>query len=71
MPSAIRDSESTSVLLTNLKAYLWKYLDFPPFELSLFAHYVMMSYIWDRWTAIPYLRSKASQGRVRHVYSKS
>jgi hypothetical protein len=48
--------------LEELIAFAHKYADVPPFWESLMAHYAMFSWVYDRFTALPYLRFQGEPG---------
>lgn len=62
LASGVAACGDTASLLQRIKAYLGKYLDFPAFEIALMAHYAMMTWVWDEFTAFPYLRFKGEPG---------
>jgi hypothetical protein len=67
VPSEIENHQSTQTLIGDVQQYLSAYVDLPPYEISLIAHFVMMTWVWDAWTAFPYLRFKGepATGKTR------
>lgn len=65
--SDIEDHRSSEALLDEITQYLRAYIDLPAFEISLIAHFVLMTWVWDAWTAFPYLRFKGepATGKTR------
>jgi len=55
-------SVSTSDLLEEIKAFLPRYADLPDEWLEPLSLYVMMTWVYDRFTALPYLRFLGEPG---------
>src|SRR5580704_1140792 len=49
-------------LVDKLIRFIHRYLDIPPFWEKMVAHYVLMTWVYDRFTAVPYLRLLAEHG---------
>lgn len=47
---------TTSEIIEVLTTYIKKYVDCPPFWAKMSAYYALMSWVYDRFTALPYLR---------------
>lgn len=56
LPSAPDDSYTHPELVASLKRFVLTYADVPDFWANLIAHYVLMTWVYDRFTAVPYLR---------------
>jgi hypothetical protein len=56
LPSAAADYESQDKLIRDLKEFIHRYADLPPFWEDLIAHYILMTWVYDCFTALPYLR---------------
>ncbi|HXY06269.1 MAG TPA: hypothetical protein VEI52_00330, partial [Terriglobales bacterium] len=49
-------------LLNEMENFIFRYCDLPPFWGKLGAHYALMSWVFDRFTAVPYLRFLGEPG---------
>lgn len=49
-------------LVDKLICFIHRYLDIPPFWEKMVAHYVLMTWVYDRFTAVPYLRLLSEHG---------
>jgi hypothetical protein len=49
-------------LVDKLIRFIHRYLDIPPFWEKMVAHYVLMTWVYDRFTAVPYLRLLSEHG---------
>jgi hypothetical protein len=49
-------------LVGSLIRFVHRYLDIPPFWEKMVAHYVLMTWVYDRFTAVPYLRLLSEHG---------
>ncbi len=49
-------------LVDRLIRFVHRYLDVPPFWEEMVAHYALMTWVYDRFTAVPYLRLLAEHG---------
>ncbi len=56
LPSGAAPYGSQQQLLGEIKAFIHCYVDIHDFWEDLIAHYVLMTWVYDRFTAIPYLR---------------
>lgn len=67
LPSGVADYGCPNALLQRMKEYVGQYLDFRTFDISLIAHYAMMTWVWDEFSAFPYLRFKGepNTGKTR------
>ena len=54
-------------LLAELISFIHRYCDVPPFWEELMAHYALTSWVYDRFTAVPYLRflGEPQSGKTR------
>lgn len=62
LPSTVEEYGSSLDLLNAIKSYLHKYIDLSLFDLSILAHYAVMTWHWDRFGAVPYLRFQGQPG---------
>jgi len=62
LPSHAADYGTQAELLADIIAFIHRYADVPPFEEELIAHYVLMTWVFDRFTAVPYLRFLGEPG---------
>ena len=49
-------------LLREVKVYIHKYADLTKFEIEVLAHYAMMTWVHDKFSAVPYLRFLGEPG---------
>jgi hypothetical protein len=49
-------------LVDRLIRFVHRYVDIPPFWEKMVAHYVLMTWVYDRFTAVPYLRLLSEHG---------
>ena len=49
-------------LVDKLIRFIHRYLDIPPFWEKMVAHYILMTWVYDRFTAVPYLRLLSEHG---------
>jgi hypothetical protein len=49
-------------LVDKIIRFIHRYLDIPPFWEMMVAHYVLMSWVYDRFSAVPYLRLLSEHG---------
>lgn len=56
LPSGLGPRASTEDLLILLIAFVRKYCDIPPLWAEIIAHYCLMTWVFDKFTALPYLR---------------
>ena len=49
-------------LVDRLICFIHRYLDIPPFWERMVAHYILMTWVYDRFTAVPYLRLLSEHG---------
>jgi len=62
LPSEPVESGSKQQLLADIEAYLHRYVDFSPLFERLAAHYVLLSWVFDAFGEVPYLRLKGDFG---------
>jgi len=67
LPSTATEYGSPDILLAELVAFIHRYADVPDFWEELIAHYVLMTWVYDRFTAVPYLRflGEPQSGKTR------
>lgn len=56
LASAVEAYSSQDDLIAELKGFIHAYADVPPFWEELIAHYILMTWVYDRFSAVPYLR---------------
>lgn len=61
-PSEPVDGGSKRVLLADIECYLHRYVDFSPLFERIAAHYVLLSWVYDAFDEVPYLRLKGEYG---------
>lgn len=62
LPSRAANYGSQGKLVTELTTFIHRYVDVPDFWEELIAHYVLMTWVFDRFTAVPYLRFLGEYG---------
>lgn len=68
-PSGIVDYGTQDQLIRAIKAFFKKYASFPDDWLEIVVHYVLMTWVYDRFTAVPYLRflGEPGTGKTRYL----
>lgn len=49
-------------LLAEVEAYLWRYVELSPVFLKIAAHYALLSWVYDAFNELPYLRLQGDYG---------
>jgi len=62
LPSEPVDNGSKRALLADIEAYLHRYVDFSPLFERIASHYVLLSWVYDAFDEVPYLRLKGEYG---------
>jgi len=63
LPSSAHGYISESKLLEEIEAFVFHYLDLPhPFHLKLVSHYILLTWVYDKLTVVPYLRAIGDYG---------
>lgn len=62
LPSEIGDYADKASLLQEVRAYLRRYVDLSPLFEEMCAHYVLLSWVYDAFNEIPYLRFRGDYG---------
>jgi hypothetical protein len=62
LPSAIGDMRDKGELVARIRAYLHRYVDLPDEFEALAAHYILLSWVYDRFNDLPYLRFRGTYG---------
>lgn len=67
LPSEAADYGSEAELIAEITAFIHRYADVPALWEELIAHYVLMTWVYDRFSAIPYLRflGEPQSGKTR------
>ena len=61
-PSEPEEYGSTEELLTDVRAYIHRYVDLTDWFELIAAHYVLLSWVYDRFNELPYLRLRGEYG---------
>ncbi len=61
-PSEPMDFGSRQQLLAELRAYLHRYVDLPESFETLAAHYALLTWVYDKFNELPYLRLRGDYG---------
>ncbi len=62
LPSGVEEYGDTLTLLAEIEAHIYRYLDVSPSYLKFAAYYVLLSWLYDRFHTIPYLRALGDTG---------
>lgn len=62
LPSGILEYGKTETLLAEIEAHIYKYLDVSSPYLKFASYYVLLSWLYDRFHTIPYLRALGDTG---------
>lgn len=70
LPTAAGPPATTAEIVTELRTYIEKYIDCPPFWTKLACYYILTTWVYDRFTALPYLRTLGDwgSGKSRFLY---
>lgn len=69
LPTAIGEKKTTDEIISDIRGFLHRFIECPEFWEELIAYYVLMTWVYDRFTAIPYLRALGdwSSGKTRVI----
>lgn len=62
LPSAIKEYGDEEVLLWEIEAYIRRYCDLDPKFIKTAASYIMLTWVYDRFNEVPYLRLLGNYG---------
>lgn len=62
LPSAVGDLGDKGDLVDEIRTYLHRYVDLSPTFEAIAAHYVLLTWIYDRFNELPYLRFRGDYG---------
>lgn len=62
LPSGVSEYGDTLTLLAEIEAHIYRYLDVSPTYLKFASYYVLLSWLYDRFHTIPYLRALGDTG---------
>lgn len=62
LPSEVGAFESKASLLDDIRAYLHSYVDLSPLFEDIAAHYVLLTWVYDAFNELPYLRFRGEYG---------
>jgi len=62
LPSAIGDFTSKAALLADVRSFLHRYVDLPETFEAIAAHYILLSWVYDAFSDLPYLRLRGDYG---------
>lgn len=62
LPSAIGEARSKERLVADIASYLHRYVDLTPEFEAIAAHYVLLSWVYDAFNELPYLRFQGDFG---------
>jgi len=62
LPIGVKEYGNTLTLLKEIESYIFKYLDISPKYRKFAAYYVLLSWVYDRFNTLPYLRALGDTG---------
>ena len=62
LPSAVGEFVDKPALLAGVQTFLHRYVDLPPTFEAIAAHYVLLSWVYDAFNELPYLRFRGDYG---------
>ena len=62
LPSDVGDFRDKAELLERVRAFVHQYVDLPPTFEAIAAYYVLLSWVYDAFTDLPYLRLRGDYG---------
>lgn len=62
LPSDVADFGNKAQLITEIKAFIHRYVDLSPLYEDIAAHYVLLSWVGDAFNELPYLRFRGEYG---------
>jgi hypothetical protein len=62
LPSAVGTYVDKATLLADIQAYLRRYVDLSPVFEAICAHYALLSWVYDAFNELPYLRFRGDYG---------
>jgi hypothetical protein len=62
LPSGVEEYGDTLTLLAEIETHIYRYLDVSPNYLKFAAYYVLLSWLYDRFHTLPYLRALGDTG---------
>lgn len=62
LPSAVGEAGSKTEVLDAVRAFLHRYVDLSPLYEEIAAHYVLLSWVYDAFNELPYLRFRGEFG---------
>jgi hypothetical protein len=62
LPSEVGAYEGKAALVAQVRAFLDRYVDLPPTFAAIAAHYVLLSWVYDAFSDLPYLRFRGDFG---------
>lgn len=62
LPSAVGQTLSKADLLEEVRAFIHRYVDLSPTFAEIAAHYVLLSWVYDAFNELPYLRLRGDYG---------
>jgi len=62
LPTLSLKCPDTEALIGEITSYIRRYVDLPPDALDIVAHYVLLTWVYDRFNELPYLRVRGDYG---------
>lgn len=71
LPSGVQLYESTGALLKEIRVHIHKYVEVSTLFEYLAAYYVLFTYVYDKFSELPYLRVKGDKGTGKTRFLKT
>lgn len=62
LPSAVGEWSTKGALLSTVRTFIHRYVDLPDTFEAIAAHYILLSWVYDAFTDLPYLRFRGDYG---------
>jgi len=62
LPSGVEEYGDTPGMLAEIESHVYKYLDVSPSYMKFAAYYILLSWLYDRFSTLPYLRALGDTG---------
>lgn len=73
LPTLVGEALPTVVLLGRIQSFIHSFCDLPSLWESIVSHYILMTWVYDRFSAVPYLRflGEPQSGKTRCLQAAS
>ncbi|PIR04609.1 MAG: hypothetical protein COV57_03425 [Candidatus Liptonbacteria bacterium CG11_big_fil_rev_8_21_14_0_20_35_14] len=62
LPSDVEEYSSETELIADIQSYIHKYMDIPELFEKVSSYYILLSWVYDRFSELPYLRVQGDYG---------